>query len=192
MKTRRAERGIAAVDVLLVVIVILLVALFVAWNLAVTAHRTNELSAITMLRLLNKAEAAYFKDYKAYGSLDELSDLPGGLKRDDGQTGYYRGYYFRVFLPAAPAGGAGPAEAGDAAETAAPPRDQWCAYAWPSIYGITGRSSFFTRGEGTIYTEDDPDLSGKSPKKLTAGLACRDQKPFSEKVDVTRWELLGP
>ncbi|MDP6504771.1 MAG: hypothetical protein QF886_14195, partial [Planctomycetota bacterium] len=68
--------------------------------------------------------------------------------------------------------------------------EHWCAYAWPSSYGWTGRRAFFINESGRVHTTEDTRLSGKMPKKLNAGLAFEKGTAFAT-VDAARWTQIG-
>lgn len=69
------------------------------------------------------------------------------------------GYHFRLFLPAAGSGSpTGEAPSGGAAGLSIDARlaeTQWCAYAWPSTFGISGNRSFFINQVGDILATDN-------------------------------------
>lgn len=89
-----------------------------------------------------------------------------GEIQSDGADGVIErsGYYFKVFLPAAGAGGAADpiaglpedptANVGGAVAGALPDSDNceilWCAYAWPVQSGSTGNRAFFINHEGDL------------------------------------------
>jgi hypothetical protein len=40
--------------------------------------------------------------------------------------------------------------------------ERWCAYAWPVVYGRSGRLTFFVDQDGDVRCTDDPRYSGDS------------------------------
>lgn len=92
--------------------------------------------------------------------VDELtpSVLVAGLGAVTGGTASRSGYLFRVFLPAATAGGAvaGIPEDPTGGKVGGPFPDgsnggvMWCAYAWPITKGKSGNSTFFINQDGQL------------------------------------------
>jgi hypothetical protein len=177
-------------DTLFLLVLFLGVFLFGLWNLTQVYGRMNELSAITLLQLVGKAEEQYKGQHGFYSLIKALppTSLPKELPRQESPVVSFRGYAVRVFLQEAEPGNRGPT--GMPSQQASWAGTRWSAYAWPEEYGWTGRRSFFINESGRIYSGEDAALTGRHPKKLTAGLACMKGDP-SQDVDTTRWEPLG-
>ncbi|MEW6073929.1 MAG: prepilin-type N-terminal cleavage/methylation domain-containing protein [Planctomycetota bacterium] len=122
----------------------------------------GELASTAFLRIYDAAT-----DAPAIG-LEEIDPpiLPtpfGGIEVDANGDGVVErtGYYFKMWLPAAVAGGAiagvpedGTAGVGGADAANIPDSDNceilWCCYAWPVDAGVTGSRTFFINQEGDL------------------------------------------
>jgi hypothetical protein len=181
MNFRRLKRGITSLDVLFLLVVLLGIAGVSAWILRGTYCQGNEMSAIAVLRMISQAEESFHEQNRRYASLKELStpasdgaapfrsSLPPQIAKDTP----FEGYFFQVFQSEP---GAGPIV----------PQD-WCAYAWPVSYGLTGFRSFLIDHSGKVCAARVQELGGKDPKKWDPAIAYKGGKLFGE----VSWRPIG-
>jgi len=155
---------------------------------------------MTVLRLVGQSQKAFHEHHQKYASLEELaapeaekragvhSSVPPQLARDR----QFKGYIFHVIasearlVPVPEA--AEDVEGGAEAEPVeAELVKNWCAYAWPTTYGLTGTRTFLIDDSGSVYSAVVPELSGVEPQKLDPGIGYRGRKCFG---DVT-WALVA-
>ncbi|MBK8098880.1 MAG: DUF2950 family protein [Planctomycetes bacterium] len=92
------------------------------------------------------------------------------------------GYHFRMFLPAvgtgAPTGEAATGGAVGLNIDARLAETQWCAYAWPSSYGISGHRAFFINQGGDILaTENSVQRYNGNATPVTGNAAFANGAP---------------
>ncbi len=148
---------------------------------------------MAIMRLIEQAEKDHLKTKDVYGESKEIAALKSRndrsiLPQELAQGDQLKGYTFRIFLAELPK----PepvAEASENEPTKTTPPLQWCAYAMPNRYGLTGHRTFFINETGQIYFIDEPKITGTNPEKIQPGLAYKDRQPFSE-IN-SRWTPLG-
>lgn len=145
----------------------------------------NERTTVSRLMSVAAAEtqaqclAALDADGDGQGEFAYLSELSGadkgrvegeGIKipllgrvfRRSGRGGFVTagGYNFRVFLPGED--GDLVAAADGASVSADGAEERWVCYAWPQVYGETGKVTFVVDQGGTVHSQDIPAYSGAS------------------------------
>jgi hypothetical protein len=171
---------------MIVVAVIAIVAAIALPNLLSSRLSANETTAISTLRSLVAAQSQFQSrsiadtDQDGLGEFGTFGELSGGVGVRGGvllrptvlSSSFHainangevarHGYMYLLYLPGAagaglPEVGGGGAPAGLDADLA---EGAWCAYAWPTNYGHSGRRTFFVNHSGEIIFADSGGYSG--------------------------------
>jgi len=193
MSAHRRQRGFTSLDLLFILAVLLGITALSGWLLWGAYWQGNELAAMTTLRLVGQSQKTFHARHQKYASLEELaspeteesaglhSSVPPQLARDRQLKGYLFQVVCAVTRPApVPEDAAGVEEETAPAPTVAEPVQNWCAYAWPATYGLTGFRTFLIDDSGTVYSAVVPELGGIEPSKLDPGIGYRGRECFGD------------